>query len=95
MAQSAWAETDPTNFGGVFRISNGAIVVALQAIYLNPDVVPTRKDVIPGIEATIPDGSTVNQIRDLISAAVRAKGLEYGYDVPTNRILLPAFQRGV
>ena len=95
MAQSAWAETDPTQFGGVFQISNGSIVVTLQAIYLNPDVQPVKKDVITEIRATIPDGSTVNQIRDLISAAVRAKGLEYGYDVPTNRILLPAFQRGV
>lgn len=96
MPQTAWTETDPTQFPGVFSTTpDGSIVVSLQAIYVNSDVTPIKRDIITGITAIVPDGAALNTIRDVLTTAIRAKGLEYGYDVPANRILLPTFQRGI
>lgn len=91
MAQVAWAETDPTTFGGVFSVNpdTGNLVLALQAVFL--DTQTRRKDIIPEIRAEIPTGSTLLQVRNAVVAAVKAKGAEYGYPNITTT-LIPDFQ---
>lgn len=97
MAQSCFAEFDPTATGGQFTTNptTGFVVLKLIAIFQNPDVQPKRKDIIGEIACEIPDGTSLNGVRDLIVTALVDEATRRGYTIPRNRCVIPNFQVGV
>lgn len=96
MAQSCFAEFDPTANGGQFGLAaNGNVILRLIGIFQDADSQPVRKDVIGEIDCEIPNGTNLAGLRDLMVTALVNEGTRRGYAIPRTRVVIPSFQLGV
>lgn len=87
--------TFDTSANGGFAVQNTQTrnaILQFSALYQNTDT--GQMDTITEIRVEIPTGSTLAQVRSLITTAMVGKGAEYGYTVPRAAVLMPSLQQG-
>lgn len=87
--------TFDTAANGGFAIQNPTTrnaVLQFAALYQNTDT--GKMDTISEIQVEIPTGSSLAQVRALITTGMVNKGAEHGYTVPRAAVLMPALQQG-